>query len=373
MRSYYVSSVAIILFSTLCFVESSMACDLCSIYSAQESHKSSTDELQVSLAEQYTDYGDVRKDGKKIDNADNQYMHSSITQLAVSLGLSDRLSIQGNIPFISRSYRRVDDGVEGGVEGGAEGGAEGGGESKVIDTGRESGIGDIPIIVKWHGYESSTEDSFVSVLFHAGIKLPTGDSDRLRAEGSNHHDEPEMADDHEVEQEEAHHSAVSRHGGEIHGVIHDDLIPSAVHEHDLAIGSGSFDFPLGLNTIARYKKLLFSADAQYIFRTVGRGEYQYGNDFLWRAGVGSFLITNDTYTFMSRFTVSGEHKVEDEVDGIEQNDTYIRAIYVGPELVVTSNDNFSAILGVDHPTSINNSGTQATADYRIRAGITMTF
>ena len=119
------------------------------------------------IAEQYTDYGRLQDSGRGIANPFGQYMHSSITQIYGGYDFTDTFGVQLNIPYIARTFRRAAEGT--------------------IENGTESGFGDVSLVGSWTALHIERGDFRFTARVNAGIKLPTGDSSRLKEEG--HHDE----------------------------------------------------------------------------------------------------------------------------------------------------------------------------------------
>ena len=70
--------------------------------------------------------------------------------------------------------------------------------------------------------------------------------------------------------------------------------------------------------------------------------------------------------------VSGEHKDTDEFRGQPAGDTGITAVYVGPR-IVASYQHVSAELAAEFPLLIDNTALQVVPDYRLRAGIALSW
>ena len=174
----------------------------------------------------------------------------------------------------------------------------------------------------------------------AGIKLPTGDTSRIREE---------------FEEEE------------IPGVPE-----SGIHGHDLALGTGSYDGIFGGQTSLRYRNFFFQADAQFALRGSGRHDYDYANDVSWSGGPGYYLVRNSHTIVVLQFVVSGEHKDVDRFRGEPAEDTGITSVFLGPRLVA-SMGRASGELGVDIPVSIDNTALQIVPDYRLRASFAIRF
>lgn len=345
------------------------ACDLHAIYTAFESRKLEAGSWHLGVAEQYTAYDELRDEGGRIDNVANQFLRSSTTQFLVSRDISDTVALQLNLPLHYRAYRRIEDGS--------------------VAPGHESGLGDLVLSTRWRPIERFNGDTSLRLELLAGIKLPTGDSDRLREELGEHHGDDDIGDgghgdhgDHTEEGDHTDHGGHAdhamedghmlphlRHGGEDHG---DDLV-SAVHGHDLALGSGSVDFPLGLSFLARRDRLFGTAMVQYVIRTSGSYDYRYASDLAWETGVGAYVALADDYSVAAKVNVSGEYKPKDALDGNDLSDTYRRTVYVGPELLVSVGDTLAGELGLDVPVDTEVKDVMVTQTIRARAALTWRF
>lgn len=320
------------------------ACDLCGCYlPSQERIHQSTLGIYASVSEQFTHFGSLRFDGHEVNDPSNQYLDSSITQLVVgSSFLNNRIALQLNVPLIYRSFKRP--------------------EGFETDRGHESGLGDISLLANFLVFKkealfhddggslskdgkdvtSAKSDPDFSATFNliAGLKLPTGDSSRIKEEFS------------EVEVEGA--------------------PESGIHGHDLALGTGSYDAIFGAQLFVRYKAVFLQADTQFTLRGDGRHSYHYANDLSWSGGPGVYFMRKDRDSFALQCVVSGEHKDTDRFQGREAGDTGITTLFVGPR-VTAQFGRVSADVGVDLPVLINNTALQAVPDYRIRAAVSIHF
>jgi hypothetical protein len=175
----------------------------------------------------------------------------------------------------------------------------------------------------------------------AGVKFPTGSTDRLKEEFN------------EVE--------------EPVGSL------SGIHGHDLTLGSGSFDGIIGTGVFGRWRRWFASASVQYAIRSEGDFEYRFANDLTWWGGPGYILLLKDQCTLSLQAVISGEYKGKDTFQGEKAEDTGVTSVYVGPQLNLTWSEHVSAWLAADLPISINNTSLQTVPDYRIRAGLTWHF
>jgi hypothetical protein len=302
-------------------VGSACACDLCNVYHAPLAHGLVEQGFHLALAEQFTHFGTLQEEGSEIANPEHQFLDSSVSQVAAGYHFNDRIGVQFNLPVIYRSFRRP--------------------EGFATNKGTESGLGDGSLVASYVVLRhDETEWSFAWRLA-AGVKFPTGDSDRLQEE------------ENEVE---------------VPGAPE-----SGIHGHDLALGSGSYDGLVGTDAYVRRQRWFFTAGTQYAIRSEGDFHYQYANDLTWSGGPGFYLVYKEDLTFALQFNISGEWKEKDEFRGEKADDTAITAVYLGPLLSVSWKSRLSAEIGAALPVLLDNSAVQAVPDYRILAGFVWRF
>lgn len=333
-----------------------MACDLCAIFNELSTDKPMAGAVRLSVAEQFSYFGKVQEDSHVYDDSANQHMASSITQFVGAYDISPRYSFQVNLPYISRHYRR------------AEGGE--------IDSGVEAGIGDLTLLGKAIVLDERGSDWTVVGRLFGGVKIPTGDSDRIGEEfGEDHHHGHSLKHGGEDHGEEGHGGEVDHADDEMvdhHGHHGEGGVMTAIHGHDLALGSGSYDFPIGFVMLGQYERFFAHAEIQYLIRTEGDFDYRYANDLLWSFSPGIYLISEHATTVSLAVDLSGEYKREDSIDGNDLDDTAIRSIFIGPELRVTHGAWRGALVW-EKPIDINNSGVQAVITDRVRASVSYWF
>lgn len=295
--------------------------------------------LYAGVAEQFTFFGTLQLEGQKVANPTDQYLVSSITQLVVGYSINSRFGLQLNLPFIYRSFKRP--------------------EGFAIDRGTESGLGDISALGKFVLFRKESggrrevvfddksprmvthEPGFAaSAVLLAGIKLPTGDSSRIKEEFAE---------------------------SEIEGAPE-----SGIHGHDLILGTGSYDGIFGGQTSLRYRNFFLQADAQFALRGDGLHQYHFANDLSWSGGPGVYFIRTGTKTLGLHAVVSGEYKDVDRFRGKGAEDTGITSVFVGPR-VIASLGRISAEAAAEFPVSISNTSLQAVPDYRLRGGLAISF
>lgn len=341
-------------------LENARACDLCGCYTPQieampqpadlsplgqpspagELHYNWLDQAYFALAGQFTHFGTVQIDGREAPNPTDQHEDSSITQLVAGYSFTPRLALQMNLPLIYRSFARP--------------------EGFAIQHGTESGLGDVSLLGKFvlfhHELGGSRTVSFAdpktprleehdpdftfSALLIAGLKLPTGDTSRIKEEF------------HEVE------------------------IPGApengIHGHDLTLGTGSYDGIFGGQMSLRYKSFFFEADTQFALRGDGLHQYHFANDLAWSGGPGYYFVRTRNAIVGVQVPVSGEYKDVDRFRGKAAEDTGITSVFIGPRLIA-SVGKLSGEVAAEFPVSIDNTALQVVPDYRLRASIAIRF
>jgi len=327
------------------------ACDLCAIYTATEQRESRTG-VWLGAAEQFSSYNTLQVEGHQVENPAGERLNSFITQFLVGYNFTPRLGLQLNLPVIGRSFRRQ--------------------EANGIVNGDETGIGDMSLIGSFAAYSDVTEQSVIRWTLLGGLKLPSGNSHRLKEELS----EPQS-------QSTADLSAGAVRARPLHEIPIDTPtssetdsgaeVMSGIHGHDLALGSGSTDGVIGTQVFASWQRAFVSAAVQYALRTEGSFGYTYANDLIWNGGPGVFAFLTHEYTVMFQAVVSGESKSNDSLNGVSATDTAITALYAGPGVSVTYGTTLGADIEADLPAFQHNSALQAVPDYRIRGGVTWRF
>lgn len=320
----------------LSFPSRVLACDMCSIFSALET-KSSELGFYGGVFEQYSDFGTLRDDGEKVPNELDQKLESSITQVLVGYQFHHRFGLQVNVPYVDRSFTRP--------------------EGEEIESGSERGLGDVTLLAHYRAYERYEADSAFVLNLLAGLKLPTGDSDRLGEEHSHEGEE----DDHEHEGEDEH--------GDDHG--HGE--ESGVHSHDLALGSGSLDGVIGFSGHLNKKRVFLRFETQYAIRTEGDFDYQFANDLTLSINPGVFAWIDGDRSLAVGVDVFAEKKGKDTHDGEPLPDTGIEAIYAGPQLTYTNGRRLHLEMTFDLPIEQETTALQIVPDWRLRLGLIARF
>lgn len=315
--------ITIVSFVVVLQVSSTLfACDLCSIYRSMEA-KSSKQGFNIGVFEQFTHFGTMQLDGKKVNDPANQKLDSSITQFILGYQVNDKFGVQLNVPYINRTFTRAD-------------GAGG------IDKGTESGLGDLSLIGHYRAYQFLSEDAVFALDLIGGVKFPTGSTSRIKEELSEEVPTPGAPE-------------------------------SGIHGHDLALGSGSYDGIIGTTFFGRWQRLYVSGGISYTIRSRGDFDYEYANDLSWNLKPGGYLLLTHENALGLQLAVSGEDKGKDNLAGVKALDTGMTSIFIGPELTYTWHEHLSAELGAEFPVVSNNTALQLVPDYRFKAALTWRF
>jgi hypothetical protein len=301
--------------TAILFGAGASACDMCACELPLISLENKKG-WHVGVSEQYTRFGSLQMDGHGIADPADQYLNSSITQVFIGYDLTKSLGVQVTVPMIYRSFRR------------AEGGA--------VETGDVSGFGDVSLLAHWTPARVERGDFLFTGRLLAGIKLPTGDSDRVLEEANE-----------------------DEGGGP----------PSGVHGHDLALGTGSVDGIIGADLHMQWKRAFLDAGIEFVARGDGRHDYDFADDLNWRTSAGAVALKGKDFNLALAVEFAGGTKGEDVFRGVRASDTSATVIYMGPRVIATWRERLHADVAVSFPIVRENSGVQSVPDYRIQASV----
>ena len=321
---------AVVIVSLHASAPRAQACDLCAVYTATIMPDQKPG-VWLGLNQQFTSFGTARDGTSKEANPSSEWIESSITQVALGWASGGRWGMQLNVPIVTRRYRRAtdDDGIE---------------------KNDETGVGDASIVTHYDVLSDAYPRGVYVVRLLGGFKMATGDSDRLGAELEEHTDE-----DHEDDEDGDHHDA------------------SGVHDHDLALGSGSIDGMVGVSFLWTRDRFSLNSEIQYMLRSEGDFDYQYANDLTWSVAPGFYTALGHDYTLKFSARAGGETKGTDEQKGERVGDSGITTVYLGPLLTLTQGLGLHFDVGVDLPVYQNTSGLQLVPDYRVRLATSVRF
>lgn len=329
------------------------ACDLCAIYTTTQLRQQEVGPY-AAVAEQYTYFATLKNDGQTVPNPAGERLRSSITQLVGGYQLHPRIGLQLNLPIISRTFRRL--------------------EADGIKDGDETGFGDMSLIATAQPFTWVDTKRVAHLYLFGGLKFPTGDPSALAEERTEGHAPNDNCARFPI-------PSVCTPRLRIPVDVrphHNPSVPSGIHGHDLALGSGSVDGVVGAQAFGSWGRAFATASVQYLARTVGAFDYQYANDLMYEGGPGVFLLLGDhlfgePYAFGAQALVSGETKGTDTLDGRPQGDTGLTTLYLGPAFRFTWGTHLAAEIAADLPVLQNTTQLQIVPDYRLQGGISWRF
>lgn len=301
-------TLSVSVFASACLAAcAARACDVCATHVALGSWESDH-RFSLSLYNQFSRFDD----GHELDSLNSQ--------LAAQWWVSDRFAVQAGAPYIRRE----------------------------LDGETESGIGDATLLGIFRVYRSANGGDATIVDIYAGVKLPTGDSDPLK-------EDQEAAEEAREHEEHGHDAGGGGHAPHAHG-------------HVIATGSGSTDGIFGARALVKRGRWQASAGAQYILRTEGDHDYEYGDDLILGASARWYALLSDDNSVAIGIDVSSDDREPDSVLGEEGEDNPTAA-YAGPAIDVNLGENLSLNAALDLPIAGRNEGLHGAADHRVRLGL----
>jgi hypothetical protein len=278
-------------------------------------------------------------EGQEVSGPNPDFLDRSITHLVPGYNFSKRFGVSLNVPLVYHSFQRSDIRY-----------AVNGADVFFTERGTESGLGDTALIGRFAVLEFSRMKYGITINVLGGVKLPTGDSERLKDE---------------VEQSQIFAARLPP------GTPHDPLghSRSFVHQHDLALGSGSFDGITGVTMNSHWQRWFFNSQFQYYWRTEGESSFQYGNELMVSGGPGCYVLLIEKFTLSLQANAAYETFARDRLLGQKSDATEMTGWYVGPQILFASGHHLSARVGADLPVRIENNGRQAVADFRFYASV----
>lgn len=315
--------------------------------------------FQMSVSEQLTYFGTLTRDGREVPNPEGQRLLSSTTQLQLSYNVSRAVAVQVALPYHHRSFRRT--------------------SATGVEDGTVSGLGDVVVAARFVPVAAFDDKHSLVWSVTTGLKLPTGDASALASEAAHVHGE------------HSHHHGGARerlllHGGEHHH--HDEEehpaephhappahrpTESAVHGHDLALGSGSVDGVVGTSVFLRADRFLANAGVNALVRTRGAHDYRFGNAVMWHVAPGVLLYDSEGRLLGLQLRASGEHHGADDVGGVPVSHSGIDRVMLGPELFYSSGSDVLVNAGVELPVHNRAPALQLAPDYRVRFNLLVRF
>jgi hypothetical protein len=319
------------------------ACELCAIYNAGNVTGETDSGLIFTLSEQYIPYNVTLFNGREVSLSHPDYLNASITHLVPGYNFSSRFGINLNIPLEYYDFRRTDIRYSTTAP-------------PVVRTekGGEFGLGDLALIGRATVFQYSDMHRGLIVNLLSGVKFPTGDARRI---------------DDEVQQSLVFQSLLPP------GTPHDPLSHSisSVHQHQLALGSGSYDGVFALIVNSRYDRFFANGQFQYYLRTHGEENFKFGDEIIITGGPGAFLFLERTWTLSVAVNGTYDSMGRDELIGKVSDRTGSTEWFVGPYVYFSFGTHFTANAGVDLPLYVTNHGFQSLPEYQVRGGVTWRF
>lgn len=308
------------LFSAALFASlgaAAVACDTCALYLARGPGRHG---FFLSTAHQFTRLGRLWEGDREVPNPAGQYVDSHITQLSIGYARGGAWQAQLTLPYISRSYLRPD--------------------HARIERSREAGVGDLALAGRYRVWQTTDDrgnEFALSVL--GGVEFGTGNADYL--EPADHH--------------------------------HHHFVPSGVHDHDLALGSGSTDWLVGADAAWTRGRYLAHVQWQRKLCTTGAFDYRIADETWWEVAAGRYLLLDHQRTLAVHLLFLADRKGLDSVAGAVQADTGASVRYVGTRVSATLGRRFETDVALDLPVRIRTSDTMIAPNYRIRAAANWRF
>jgi hypothetical protein len=294
-----------------------LACDACTLYVADVAGQPG---FTLTTAHQFTRLGSLWSGDHRLGNPADQYLDSHITQLSVGYSRGDRWHAQLTLPYLSRSFRRPD--------------------HARIEQGRERGPGDATLAARYRLWQTTTgRGDELELNLLGGVKFATGNAGRL--EPANH--------------------------------VHHHFVPNGVHEHDLALGSGSTDWLVGADASWQRGRLFAGGQVQYRLRRPGAFAYRFGDETSWELSAGGFVIQTSAHSLALQALFSADHKGIDSLAGVPDEDTGSNVRYLGARVSGSLGRRFEADASLELPVRIRTTETMVAPDYRLRAALNWRF
>lgn len=257
-------------------------------------------------------------------NAGSEHLHNidaiNSYSLSLSYGISDKLSLNVQLPYSTRTNIRA--------------GEDDGGGPEVHPHADSKGLGDASALLQYQIYDKAVK---VSVL--AGVKMPTGKSDLTEG--------------------------------------------AEVLEADLQPGSGSWDIFAGAAITKDFDVVSLHSDLLYKYNNKGVADSQLGDVVTYNLALSYKLIDHqqhpldakkDTDYALSTFIeLNGETAKADRFAGVTAQNTGHDVIFATTGLQLATHEKYSLFLSISKPVYQNFHGVQNDIDYKASFGIGKSF
>jgi len=210
------------------------------------------------------------------------------------------------------------------------------------DSGRDSGLGDMSLVMTQQVFGGVADRRLVDWRVRAGVKLPTGDSGQL----DNYPD------------------------GIVRPNAQGPVYPtSALYPYDRVLGSGSVDWIVGSSYVVRYQDFFALLDGQYIGRTAGENDFTFGNTVSAHFSPGYIFSYAHGNEFSIMIDAAYRNDARADFKGRQVANSGQTAFMMGPRLMGNFKGNFIASIGINLPIYQSVEGTQLASDYQILASV----
>jgi len=144
-------------------------------------------------------------------------------------------------------------------------------------------------------------------------------------------------------------------------------LPSGIHGHDLALGTGSVSGIFGMDARLQWKRIFLTAGIEGTVRTKGAHGYTYADEIGFHGSLGAVLVDGDDFNLSLAAECNGASKGQDVFNGVRATDTSATVVYLGPEVAANWGKRYHAEVGVQFPVLRENSGVQSVPDWRVSA------
>jgi hypothetical protein len=273
------------------------------------------DRVHTGVQFQYIYRGYVEGATANKETSKDEKVADTVINLYGQYDIDKDLSVEVNVPFISRAYSRY-------------------GPRENLSE-RETNLGDLVSIVSYNILSPRAKYDVITWQVRGGVKLPTGDSDYLRQE-----QDPSIYNS-----------------------------STLVRGRDIAFGSGSVDIPLGTRVIYAEQGLFAFGDAGYILRTEGDYDYQYGNTLSLAGAFGGTVVSDARRSVRLAGVLRWDDRAQDSLSGSSVANSGNSVLALGPAIEAVFRDALQAHFEITTPVFRDANGAQLLPDYQLQISL----
>jgi hypothetical protein len=251
-------------------------------------------------------------------NAADEKVATTLVNLYYSQSLFDETTLDVYLPFESQAYTAR--------------------PNYTYDSGRDSGLGDMSLVMTQKIFHGVAERRLVDWRVRAGAKLPTGDASQL----SNYPSQLNTPNS--------------------QGPVYPT---SALYPYDRTIGSGSVDWIVGSSYVVRYEDFFGVMDGQFIGRTAGENDFTFGNSVSAHVTPGYIFSHSARNEFSILLDAAYRYDAQASYKSATVRDSGQTSFTMGPQVMGNFQGRVLASFGVNMPLYQTVEGTQLASDYQI--------